>query len=153
MDQPLCMFIPHAIGMREGQILLAKNSSTISHSYKWTGNPATANSGNNVLIAPKGSVPIKGLVADRLPIKIECNIHNWIGGWVRVFDHPYFAVTAGDGAFELRNAPAGEYRLMVWHGSGGWLGCKDGRNGQLINIPAGKTLEMGELKYQPPIDN
>ena len=62
------------------------------------------------------------LVADRLPIKIECNIHPWMNGWVRVFDHPYFAVTDADGNFELKNAPAGNYRLMVWHGQGGWRG-------------------------------
>lgn len=150
MDQPMCMFVPHAVGLREGQILLAKNSAAIAHNYKWTGNPATPNGGGNVLIAPKGSVPIKGLVADRLPVRVECNIHNWMGAWVRVFDHPYFEVTGADGSFELKNAPAGQYRLMIWHGSGGWLGGAKGKNGQTITIPAGKALDVGELKYVPP---
>src|SRR5438105_257955 len=31
MDQPLCAFAPHAIGMREGQVLVAKNSAPIAH--------------------------------------------------------------------------------------------------------------------------
>ncbi|MBI3409517.1 MAG: hypothetical protein HY040_14345 [Planctomycetes bacterium] len=151
MDQPACMFTPHAVGLREGQILLAKNSAAISHNYKWTGNPTTPNSGNALIVAG-GSVKIDKLVADRLPIQVECNIHGWMRGWVRVFDHPYFAVTDANGNFELKNAPAGKYRLMIWHGSGGWLGGAKGKNGQVITIPVGKALDTGELKYVPPAE-
>src|SRR5262249_5226252 len=35
IDQPLCAFVPHALAMREGQTLLAKNSAKIPHSFKW----------------------------------------------------------------------------------------------------------------------
>jgi hypothetical protein len=152
MDQPLCAFAPHAIVLREGQVLVAKNSAAVSHNFKWTGNPTTANAGNNVLIAPGNAFDIKGLVADRLPIKIECNIHPWMNGWVRVFDHPYYALTDADGAFEFKDAPAGTYRLIVWHGSGGWLGGAAGKNGKVINIKAGGTLDLGSLDYPPPAD-
>src|SRR5207253_9910913 len=61
MDQPLCAFAPHAIGMREGQVLVAKNSAPIAHNFKWTGNQTTANAGGNVLIASGNSIDIKGL--------------------------------------------------------------------------------------------
>ena len=30
-------------------------------------------------------------------------------------DHPYFAVTGPDGAFDLTNLPPGDYTLAVWH--------------------------------------
>ena len=151
MDEPLCAFLPHAIALREGQVLVAKNSATISHNFKWTGNPTTANAGNNVLIAPGNAIDIKGLVADeRWPVKIECNIHPWMNGWVRIFNHPYYAVTDADGAFEFKNAPAGTYRLMVYHGSGGWLGGAAGRTGRLITIKPGGTLDLGSLAYPPP---
>ena len=33
-------------------------------------------------------------------------------GWIYVFDHPYFAVTDGQGRFRI-DAPGGTYRLMV----------------------------------------
>ena len=149
MDQPLCAFLPHATALREGQVLVAKNSAGISHNFKWTGNPTTANVGANVLIAPGNAIDIKDLVADRLPIKIECNIHPWMNGWVRVFDHPYYAVTDENGAFEFKNAPAGDYSLVVWHGSGGWRGGAAGKNGQAINIKAGGTTDLGDLGYAP----
>lgn len=153
LDQPLCAFIPHAIGLREGQVLVGKNSAGIAHNLKWTGNPTKgANAGGNILIAPGGSIDIKGLEADRLPVKIECNIHPWMNGWVRIFDHPYFAVTDADGAFEFKNAPAGTYRVIVWHGTGGWRGGAAGKTGQVITIKSGGTLDLGNLDYPPPAD-
>jgi hypothetical protein len=146
MDQPGCAFTPHALALREGQILVAKNSSMISHNFKWTG---LSNSGN-VLIPAGKEYEIKGLVVDRLPVSIECSIHTWMKGNVGIFDHPYYAVTNADGNFEFKDAPAGEYRLRIWHGSGGWLGGAKGSNGQAITIKAGETLELGSLKYTPP---
>jgi len=153
IDQPACAFIPHALAIREGQDLLAKNSSTISHNFKYTGNPnEPANAGNNFLMPPGSQKKIEGLVADRLPIQIECNIHPWMKGWVRVFDHPYFAVTDADGKFEIKDAPAGNYRVMIWHGTGGWLGGAEGRNGRPVMIKAGDNNDLGTLEYPPPKD-
>src|SRR4051812_39112552 len=109
IDQPTCAFIPHALAIREGQTLLAKNSSPVSHNIKWTG-IKESNQGNVTLPAGK-SVPIK-LEPERLPIKVECNIHPWMNGRVGVFTHPYFALTDADGNFEIKNAPAGKYRIV-----------------------------------------
>lgn len=148
VDQPACMFVPHALALREGQILVAKNTSAIPHNFKWTGNP-TANPGGNELIPPGGSIEIKNLVADRLPVAVECNIHPWMRGWIRVYDHPYFAVTNANGEFTIENAPVGNFRLKIWHGSGGWpLGAK-GREGQPIAVLAGETV-VGNVTYPPP---
>jgi hypothetical protein len=124
MDQPLCAFAPHALAMREGQTLVAKNSAKISHSFKWTGKQSSG----NVTIPAGGSLPIKDLVADKQPIQIECALHLWMKGAVLVFDHPYFAVSDADGGFALNNAPAGTYRLMVRHSSGIFRGGAAGRN-------------------------
>jgi hypothetical protein len=149
IDQPLCQFVPHALGMRQGQVLVAKNKPPFQHNFKWTGNPNNENAGSNVLIPAGTERKIEGLVADRLPIRIECNIHPWMGGWLRVFNHPYFAITDADGNFEMAKAPVGNWRLIVWHGSGGWLGGAKGRDGQPIAVKAGDT-SVGDLTYPPP---
>lgn len=148
MDQPVCQFIPHAQGLREGQILVAKNSSPIAHNYKWQGNPAV-NAGGNVLLPPGATKEIADLAADRLPVSIECNIHPWMKGWVRVYNHPYFAVTDADGKFALKNAPAGEFRLKIWHGSGGWAGGAKGKDGRPITIKTGDN-DQGDIEYPAP---
>ena len=149
IDQPLCMFIPHAIALREGQDLIAKNTSGISHNYKWSGHP-DVNPGGNVLLPPNAVKVINDLKADRLPVSVECNIHPWMKGWVRIFNHPYYAVTDENGSFEFKNAPAGEWQLMVWHGSGGWRGGAKGKNGETITIKAGGVTDLKALAYPPP---
>ena len=48
-------------------------------------------------------------------IEIRCDQHPWTRGYVAVFDHPYFAVTTGNGAFAFDSVPPGTYTLKVWH--------------------------------------
>lgn len=145
MDQPLCMFIPHSIAIREGQVLHAKNTSQIAHNYKWTGNPFT-NPGGNVLIPSGGQHTIDNLKTDRLPVIIQCNIHPWMKAWVRVFNHPYFAVTDENGNFEIKDAPTGNCNLIVWHGTGGWRGGAAGKTGTPITIKTGSN-DVGALPF------
>ena len=85
----------------------------------WTGHPLK-NPGNNVILPAKGEQKIENLKADRYPVKIACNIHPWMGAWVRVFSHPYYAVSDADGRFTIQQAPAGKYRLVSWHEAVGW---------------------------------
>ncbi len=40
-------------------------------------------------------------------MKVVCDTHAWMLGWVHVFDHPYFAVTNDQGAFSIPELPAG----------------------------------------------
>jgi hypothetical protein len=145
MDQPCCMFVPHALAMRQGQVLVAKNSAPVLHNFKWTGNVALR-VGGNITLSPKDERRIKNLPAYRIPITINCNIHPWMTARVAVFSHPYFAVTDEDGAFEIAQAPAGNFRLRVSHDKG-WLGGAAGRNGQPIVIKAGAVTDLGNLRY------
>jgi len=46
--------------------------------------------------------------------RVFCNIHPEMSAVVAVVPTPYFAVTGPEGRFEIR-APAGAYRLQVWH--------------------------------------
>jgi hypothetical protein len=144
MDQPCCKFVPHALALREGQILIGKNSSPIAHNMKWTGEQ-DVNDGDNKLIPAGAKIEIE-LKASARPIIVECNIHPWMKAWVRVFNHPYYAVTDADGKFEIKNAPAGKYNLVMWHDGVGWV--NGGKMGQTIDIPADKTVEVNE-KMKP----
>jgi hypothetical protein len=59
--------------------------------------------------------------------------------WVRVFNHPYFALTNTDGVFEIKDAPAGDWRLYVWHEAAGWGAI--GVQGMPVTIQPAKTVE------------
>jgi hypothetical protein len=144
IDQPRCQFIPHAQAMRKGQVLIAKNSSTIPHSFKYEGHPVH-NPGSNFILPAGAKVPIKNLKADKLRILVSCAYHSWMSALVRVYDHPYYAVTDQDGKFEIKLAPAGTYRLKIWHVTG-WLGGAQGAKGMAITIQPDQTVDVGQLK-------
>jgi plastocyanin len=144
VDQPVCAFIPHALALREGQTLVAKNSSPVTHNIKWTG----AKNQGNINLPAGAQFEIKDLKAERLPMQIECNIHPWMNGRVGVFDHPYFAVTDADGHFEIKNAPAGKYRLVFYNNA--YNGGAPGRFGQSITVQPDGTVDMGNVEFMPP---
>src|SRR5205807_4024214 len=90
IDQPRCMFEPHALTMQEGQMLIVKNSASIAHNVRWT---SFKNPGGNIQLPAGDKKEITDLVAENLPLQVQCNIHPWMSGWVGIFKHPYFAVT------------------------------------------------------------
>lgn len=46
---------------------------------------------------------------------LGCNIHDNMTAWVVVVETPYFAYSDAKGAASMRDVPAGNYRLRVWH--------------------------------------
>jgi len=48
-------------------------------------------------------------------VKLGCDIHPWMTGYVHVVKHRYYAVTDCDGRFELASVPAGEHQIRLWH--------------------------------------
>jgi hypothetical protein len=145
IDQPCCHFIPHCVALREGQDLEAKNSSPIAHNVNWAGHPLAGPSGNQ-LVPAKQSILIQGLKAYHIPVKVACNIHPWMSGYVRVYDHPYFAVTDEDGKFELKKVPVGEFRLQTWQEKIGY--GPGGRDGNPVTIKAGADTDVGKITIQ-----
>lgn len=144
MDQPCCKFEPHALALREGQDLVVNNSAAIAHNVHLT---ALKNASSNVIVPPKGQHVVKSLKAERLPITVSCDIHGWMKAYVRVFDHPYFAVTDKDGKWEIKDAPAGNYRLIVWHEGAGW--GPGGKNGIPVTVKAGETTGVEPAAIKP----
>lgn len=142
IDQPMCAFEPRVVAVREGQILVVKNSAPVAHNVSYIGSRAK-NPGGNTIIAPGNKYDIK-LKADKQQIALSCNIHQWMKGWARVFDHPYYAVTDADGKFEIKHAPKGEYMLVVWH-EDGFNGGAAGAKGQKIKVD-GTTEHKIEFK-------
>jgi plastocyanin len=52
-------------------------------------------------------------------VRVYCNIHPQMVGFVRVVESDFYAVTGPDGAFRLDGVPAGTWTLKVWHEEGG----------------------------------
>lgn len=152
IDQPCCKFEPHVVGVREGQTLVFKNSAPKPHNVRADGIPGPH---INQIVPSGGKLPIEDLTPRQLPITITCDIHPWMSGRVFVLKHPYFAVTDADGKFEIKNAPAGTYRLVVWQQGMGWVaGDKQtpDKKGKKITIKANETTNVGKFKVKPSKD-
>jgi hypothetical protein len=144
VDQKNCDFLPHSIAIHQDQTLVMKSSDPVSHNVRLTG---FNNAGMNQVIAPNGQLDVK-LVAERLPMRVACDIHPWMHGHVMVFDHPFFAVTSQDGSFEIKGIPAGEHNLVVWLDRVGYVTPGAGR-GMPVKVSAGTSTDVGAIKVDP----
>lgn len=103
LDQPCCQFVPHNLALRQGQTLVIKNSAAIPHNVNIQG--PGGNPELNKAVAPGSELEVDGWIAHRLPIQIGCNVHPWMNGYIRVFNHPYYAVTDEKGASRSKTPP------------------------------------------------
>ncbi len=148
IDQPCCMFVNRITIARPGDTLLVKNSAPVPHNFFWS----SANNGEYNVTVPKLEKWVMGdggearkIVAESPPIQYKCTIHGWMTGYVRVFEHPYHAVTDENGNFEIKNAPVGKFRLVMWH-ENGFKGGAAGRFGEEIEIK-GPATDMKTLDF------
>ena len=113
LDQRECQFRPHVVAMWTGQDLVISNSDAFLHNVNSSAveNPAF-NFGQPTTDPGTKVEPMRA--PERF--RIACNIHPWMSAQVSVFDHPFFAVSGADGAFELpAGLPDGEHTLLAWH--------------------------------------
>ena len=144
IDQPCCMFVKRITLARVGDTLVAKNPAPVPHNFFWS---STNNGEFNQTIVKEGEFALPDpLKAEASPIAFKCTIHPWMSGYVRVFDHPYYAVTDEDGKFEIKNAPVGKFRMVVWQEKQGFLGGAPGRFGIPVEIKAG-TTELKTVEF------
>jgi plastocyanin len=52
-------------------------------------------------------------------VRVYCNIHPQMVGFVMVVDSSFSALTGKDGAFRFEGVPPGAYTVKVWHEEGG----------------------------------
>ncbi len=127
-----CHYVPHVLVIRLGEKLKVKSNDPKLHiPHGYLGDRTVFNL----------SLPFKNTTLDatsriRQPgiMKVVCDTHAWMLGFVHVFDHPFFTVTNEQGAFSIPDLPAGNYVLKAWHEDGGIKSIE-------ITVP-----ESGELR-------
>jgi hypothetical protein len=63
---------------------------------------------------PAPGITIARPIAGAGIVRVGCNTHTWMRGWLIVTDE-MAAVTGADGRFTLAGVPPGTYELRVWH--------------------------------------
>ena len=112
VDQGGCLFRPRVAGAMVGQPIRFTNADAVLHNVH--GTPG-ASSAWNFGLPVKGSERTVRVTHPEVMIHVRCDLHPWMHAYLGVLDHPYFAVTGGDGTFTLADVPPGHYVVAVWH--------------------------------------
>ena len=109
IDQKGCKFVPRVVAMQPGEIEI-KNSDDILHNIHTysTANPAINKA------QPKFKKTMTEKFEKPEVIKVTCDVHSWMLGWVAVTPGPA-AVTDASGVAKVENVPAGKHKVEVWH--------------------------------------
>jgi plastocyanin len=112
IDQQKCRYIPRVVGVRVGQPLEVRNSDPLLHNVR---------SASDINQPFNQGQPVQGMkyshtfTTREVMMPIKCDVHAWMSAWVGALEHPYFAVTAAAGTFELADLPPGTYSIEAWH--------------------------------------
>jgi len=110
LDQRACAYKPHVLVVPAGGEVDILNSDGILH------NIHTYSKANPPInkAQPKFKKTLTEKFAKPETIKVTCDAHAWMSGWLVVSAHPYVVVTDAKGAFSIKDVPPGSYKLEVW---------------------------------------
>lgn len=129
VDQKNCRYLPHVLVVPTGSTVELTSSDPVAHNVH---SHAEKNEAPNVQIAKSGT-KIPYTITKAEAIKLTCDIHAWMSGYIVAVDSNYYAVTgqkddkdkfidpdtyeksADKGKFTLKDVPAGRTRVVVWH--------------------------------------
>ena len=112
LDQNGCHYNPHVTGVMVGQPIEIINSDTTLHNVH---SMAKESKEFNLGMPIKGMKIKKTFEKPEIMVRMKCDVHPWMGAYVGVLNHPFFAVTGEDGSFTIKDLPAGTYTLEAWH--------------------------------------
>lgn len=86
----------------------------------------------NISQPDKGTINKKVKLKRGDAMKVECDAHDFMHGFVFVAKNPYYAQVADDGSYSIDNIPPGKYKVLAFHGT---LGTQKGK----VEVAAGAS--------------
>lgn len=155
LDNNHCRFDPHVTLLRTSQTLVVGNSDDVGHNCKID---TLVNPAINFTIPTHGKMYHKFPEAERLPSRVTCSIHPWMGGWLLVKDNPYMAISDKNGKLLIKNLPVGTWTIQFWHEKSGYVDTvvqngkpTEWRRGRVeVEIGPGSN-DLGTVKLAPTL--
>ncbi len=159
VDQKNCRYLPHVVVVPTGSTVELTSSDPVAHNVH---SHAEKNEAPNIQIAKSGT-KIPYTITKAEAIKLTCDIHAWMSGYIVAVDSNYYAVTgqkddkdkfidpdtyeksADKGKFTLKDVPAGRTRVVAWHED---LGTAN----TLVEVPeeGDVTVEFKSTDFKKP---
>jgi|RhiMetdeSRZDD1v2_1073273.scaffolds.fasta_scaffold45200_5 plastocyanin len=109
LDQKGCEFHPEVLVMAPGEVDILNSDGVLHNIHTFS----TANPAFN-----KAQPKFKKVMTEKLDkpeaIKVQCDAHSWMHGWILVTENPA-ATTDEKGSFKIENVPPGKHKVEVWH--------------------------------------
>lgn len=109
MDQKQCVFVPRVVIIPVGGSVEFLNSDRLLHNVRGGGkeNPPFNRAQPHARTIS---------IAFRNPevLRVDCDLHSWMRGWIVVAEHPFYTLTNEQGEFVFENVPPGKYKLQAW---------------------------------------
>ena len=118
IDQQGCAFTPFMQVMHNGKNISVKNSDPVYHNihtYEILGR--ARKTVFNVSQPDQGTITKQVKLKRGTAMKVECDQHDFMHGFVFVAKNPYYAVVGADGSFKIADIPPGKYTIKAWLGT------------------------------------
>jgi plastocyanin len=109
MDQRNEQFVPRLLAVTVGTIVDFPNSDAKFHNVFSLSKTHPFDLGRY----PPGKSGFERFDRPGL-VRVFCDIHSHMSGYILVFSHRYFAVTDAEGRYAMPRVPAGTYTLLLW---------------------------------------
>lgn len=143
LDQRGCRFLPDIALVPKGEELAIINSDPVPHNIHAYEVIGRARRSLFNMAQPQPGTITKSINPRQAPmVKVECDLHNFMEGWVFVAETPYTTLVNTEGQFVLGEVPPGSYTLKAWHPT---LGTQETH----VQVEAGKTSTTS-VKFSIP---
>ncbi len=137
LDNIKCEFVPHIQVMRAGTLDVVNKDPVLHNSHGYYGKRTAFN-----MAQPNEGQVISTELTRAGIVRVDCDVHGWMLGWIYVVDNPYYAITGADGNFDITDVPPGTYKLIA-------VQSLTGPNEQTVTVTGGKATTLNiELKKQ-----
>jgi plastocyanin len=137
LDNVKCEFVPHVQIIPAGKLDVVNKDPVLHNSHGYYGKRTAFN-----MAQPNQGQTIQTDLSRAGIVRVDCDVHGWMEGWVYVVDNPYYAITGADGKFNITDVPPGTYKLIA-------VQSLTGPNEQSVTVVSGKPTNLTiELKKQ-----
>jgi hypothetical protein len=137
LDNRKCRFEPEVQVIRAGPLDVVNDDPILHNTHGYYGKRTAFN-----MALPNQGQRIPTELTRAGIVRIDCDAHGWMEGWIYVVDNPYYAITDADGKFSITDVPPGSYTLVA-------IQSFTGPIQQPVTVTAGKPTNLTiELKKQ-----
>lgn len=137
LDNEKCRFEPEVQVIPAGPLNVVNSDPVLHNTHGYYGKRTAF----NLALPNKGQT-----IPTELPrpgtVRIDCDAHGWMEGWIYVANNPYYSVTGSDGKFSITDVPPGDYKLVAVQPFTGPMEMS-------VSVEGGKATKLDiELKKQ-----